>query len=66
MFTHQNRRGLNRPILRPLWLITSAAADVISVPGVYTIMNERKVTMIEIFHLDWHGHYSPHSYIACL
>ena len=34
MFTQQNRRGLNRPILRPLWLMTSAAADVISVPGV--------------------------------
>ena len=30
-----NRRGLNWQILRPLWLMTSAAADVISVPGVY-------------------------------
>ena len=35
MFSYQNRRGLNRPILRPLWLMTSAAADVISVPSVY-------------------------------
>ena len=34
MFSYQNRRGLNRPILRPLWLMTSAAADVISVPSV--------------------------------
>ena len=34
MYTKQNRRGLNRPISRPLWLMTSAAADVISVPGV--------------------------------
>ena len=33
MFTQQNRRGLNLPILRPLWLM--AAADVISVPGVW-------------------------------
>ena len=24
MFTQRNRRGLNRPILRPLWLMTSA------------------------------------------
>ena len=32
--SYQNRRGLNRPILRPLWLMTSAAADVISVPSV--------------------------------
>ena len=38
MFTQQNRRGLNRPILRPLWLMTSAAADVISVPGVRAIL----------------------------
>ena len=30
----QNHRGLNRPILRPLWFMTSAAADVISVPSV--------------------------------
>ena len=34
MFSYQNRRGLNRPILRPLWLMTSAAADVISVTSV--------------------------------
>ena len=34
MFTQQNRRGLNQPILRPLWLMTSAWADVTSVPGV--------------------------------
>ena len=34
MFAYQNWRGLNRPILRPLWLMTSAAADVISVPSV--------------------------------
>ena len=34
MFTQQIRRGLNRQILRPLWLMTSAAVDVISVPGV--------------------------------
>ena len=33
-FSYQNRRGLNRPILRPLWLMMSAAADVISVPSV--------------------------------
>ena len=35
MFTQQNRRGLNRLILRPLW---STAANVISVPGVYNII----------------------------
>ena len=35
MFTLQNSRGLNRAIWRPLWLMTSAAADVISVPSVY-------------------------------
>ena len=34
MFSYQNRRGLNRPILRSLWLMTSAAADVISVDSV--------------------------------
>ena len=34
MFSYQNRRSLNRTILRPLWLMTSAAADVISVPSV--------------------------------
>ena len=34
MFSYQNHRGLNRPILRPLWLMTSAAADVISVLSV--------------------------------
>ena len=33
-FTRQNKRGLNRPILRPLWLMTSASADVFSVPSV--------------------------------
>ena len=32
------RRGLNRPTLRLLWLITSAAADVISVPSVTFIV----------------------------
>ena len=32
-FSYQNRRGLNWPILRPLWLMTSAA-DVINVPSV--------------------------------
>ena len=26
IFSNKNRRGLNRPILRPLWLMTSAAA----------------------------------------
>ena len=34
ILAQQNRIGLNRPILRPLWLITSAAPDVTSVPGV--------------------------------
>ena len=34
MFSFQNWRGLNQPILRPLWLMTSAATDVISVPSV--------------------------------
>ena len=34
MFTSQNSQGLNRAILRLLWLMTSAAADVISVPNV--------------------------------
>ena len=33
MFSYQNRRGLNQPILHPLWLMTSAEADVISVPS---------------------------------
>ena len=33
-FTQQNRRGLNQLILRPVWLMSSAVADVISVPGV--------------------------------
>ena len=32
--SYKNRRGLNRPILRPLWLMTSAAADVPSVLSV--------------------------------
>ena len=36
MFSYQNRRGLNRSILRPSWLMTSGAADVISVPSVIT------------------------------
>ena len=41
MFTQQNHRGLNGPILRTLWLMTSAAADAISVPGVrYTITHK--------------------------
>ena len=35
MFTQQNRLRLNRPILRPLWLMTSATAEVISVPCVH-------------------------------
>ena len=35
MFTQQNCRCFfNRPSLFPLWLMTSVAADVISVPGV--------------------------------
>ena len=34
MIAEKNRRGLNPSILRPLWLMTSAAADVISVPSV--------------------------------
>ena len=37
MFSSQNSRGLNRAILRPLWLMTSAAADVISVPSVISV-----------------------------
>ena len=57
MFTQQNRRCLNRPIFRPLWLMTSAAADVISVPGVFN--RETYVTTawyifsyIKIFHMN--------------
>ena len=38
LFSYQNRRGLNRPILRPLWLMMSAAADAISVPSVHYAM----------------------------
>ena len=34
MFTDQSLQGFNSPILRPLWLMTSTAADVISVPCV--------------------------------
>ena len=37
VFSYQNRRGLNRPILRPLWLMTSAVADVIIVPSVMAV-----------------------------
>ena len=39
MFTQQNRWGLNldSPILHLLWLMMSAAADVISVPGVIAL-----------------------------
>ena len=40
MFSFQNRRGLNQPILRPLWWMTSAAADVISVPSVSQVIFE--------------------------
>ena len=32
MLTQQNRRGLNRPILRPLWLTTSAANHRVTFP----------------------------------
>ena len=39
MFSYKNWRGLNRPILRPLWLMTTAAADVISVPSVYALIS---------------------------
>ena len=39
MFFFQTRRGLNRPILRLLWLMTSTAADVISVPSVLMYLN---------------------------
>ena len=35
IFYYQIRWGLNRPILHPLWLMTSAAADVISVSPVW-------------------------------
>ena len=45
MFSYQNRRGLNRLILRPLWLMTSAAADVISVPSVVVPV------LCEMFHV---------------
>ena len=39
MLTSQNSPGLNRAILRQLWLMTSAAAYVISVPSVlYTVL----------------------------
>ena len=34
IFFEQNHQALNRPILRQLWLMTSAVADVISVPSV--------------------------------
>ena len=37
MFTKQNQQGLNQLIWRLLWLMTSAAADVISVPGVCSV-----------------------------
>ena len=37
------RRGLNRPILRPLWLMTSAAADVISVPSVISAFKVKNI-----------------------
>ena len=47
MFAQKNRGGLNQPILRPLWLIMSAAADVIGVPGVI-----RQRT----WPVKWHGY----------
>ena len=49
MFTQPIRRGLNRQILRPLWLMTSAAADVISVPGV---LQHKAVNVIQIILLS--------------
>ena len=42
MFSYQNRQGLNQPILRPLWLMTAAAADVISIPSVKPEQNIQK------------------------
>ena len=45
MFTQQNPWGLNRQILRPLWLMTSAAADVISVPGVSLAEHIHKIIL---------------------
>ena len=54
-FTQQNRRGLNRPILRPLWLMTSAAADVISVPGVLWPGDRRQVLVMVLTIHTWGG-----------
>ena len=39
----QNRWGSNRPILRPLWLMTSAVADVISVPSVIMAATKKEI-----------------------
>ena len=47
MFSYQNRRYLNRPILRPVWLM-SAAVDVISVPSMHISVLWRKVRLNSI------------------
>ena len=57
VFTQQNRRGLNRPTLRPLWLMTSAAADDISVPRVYLLAN-RLATQ------EWHFLFMAPDYVS--
>ena len=52
MFTQQNRRGFNRPILRPLCLMTSAAANGFSVPGVnisHTLVGNTLVDDSDVF-----------------
>ena len=49
----ENHLGLNRPILCPLWLVTSAAADVISVSSVNIGEKAKSVTTeihVEIFY----------------
>ena len=58
MFSFQNRRGLNRPILRPLWLMTSAAADVISVPSVTWDLwiSAQRASNVESTAMLWHHH----------
>ena len=48
MFTSQNSRGLNRAILRPLWLMTSVAANVISDPRVPNYDNQIIIVFIII------------------
>ena len=59
-----DRRGFNRPILRPLWLMTSAAAGVISVPSV---LNDRVGSLMTVSPYKWRYSipaYECHSTIA--